>query len=96
MLVTPHGYLALRCNPGMWRHDTHDIILTLCVDDFGIKYSRLDDANHLILNTQQKYYKISTDWSEKQYCCLTLDWQYVKRYVKVSMTGYVPKALHKF
>jgi len=63
-LMEPHGYSPLRCNPGMWCHDACDIILTLCVDNFGIKDSSLDDANHL-QNTLQKYYKISTDRSGK-------------------------------
>jgi len=60
-LMKPHGYAPLRCNPGIWRHEKRDVLFTLCVDDFGIKYSNLDNANHL-LNTLQKYYKISTDW----------------------------------
>jgi hypothetical protein len=94
-LLEPDGYYPLRCNPGMWRHKTRDILFTLCVDDFGIKYSSLADANHL-LNTLQKHYKISTDWTGTQYCGLTLDWNYLMRYVDVSMPGYVPKALHKF
>ena len=94
-LMKPQGYAPLHCNPGILTHEKRDIIFTLCVNDFGIKYSNMDDANHL-LNTLQTYYKISTDWSGTQYCGLTLDWNYLKRYVDVSMPGYVPKALHKF
>ena len=93
-LMKPHGYAPLRYNPGIWRHEKLDIIFTLCIDNFGIKYWNLDDANHL-LNTLQRYYKISIDCSGTQYCGLILDWNYLKRYVGVSRPGYVPKALHK-
>ena len=44
-LMKPHSYAPLPCNPGIWRPKTWDVLFTLCVDDFGIKYSNLKDAN---------------------------------------------------
>ncbi len=55
---------------------------------FGIKYTNLNHAHHLI-NTLQKYYKISTDWSGADYCGLHLEWNYSQRYVYVSMPAYI-------
>ena len=34
--------------PGLWQHETRDTIFTLVVDDFSIKYTSLDNAQHLL------------------------------------------------
>ena len=65
------------------------------VDDFGIKYTKKEDADHLISALKDKYI-ITEDWSGKHYCGLTLDWHYTKKYVEVSMPGYVRDALTRF
>ena len=36
---------------------------------------------------------MSTDWEGKNYCGLTLEWNYTECYVDISMPGYVQKAL---
>jgi hypothetical protein len=33
-----HGYHKTKLTPGLWRHVTHPIQLTLVVDDFGVQY----------------------------------------------------------
>ena len=43
-----------------------------------------------------KHYDYTTDWKGKRYLGLTLDWDYVKRKVRLSMPGYVPNALGRF
>ena len=93
--LEPHGYYPVRESPGLWKHTTRPTVFTLCVDDFGIKYCHKDDADHL-LDTIRKYYKVSVDWTGKNYLGLTLDWNYTEKYVDVSMPGYVPAARNKF
>jgi hypothetical protein len=44
----------------------------------------------------QKNYNISSDWNGGAYCGLTLDWDYKKRTVDLSMPGYIKAALHKY
>ena len=56
-----HGYYPLRPNPGIWCHETTPKKFALCVDDFIIKYTNPNNDHHLV-NTLQKYYKISIDW----------------------------------
>ena len=73
--LAPHGYYPCQQTTGIWRHKTRATCFCLCVDDFGIKYFSKADANHL-LNALRAKYKISTDWSGKTYCGLTLDWDY--------------------
>ena len=89
------GYEPAPITPGLWRHQTRPLQLSLVVDDFGIKYERQMDITHL-LDTLKTIYKISEDRDRKLYCGLNLEWDYYKREVLVSMPNYVTKAIHKF
>ena len=62
------------------------------MDDFGVKYFSKDDTNHL-LNYLKKHYAISTYWEERNYLGLTIDLKYSKKYVDISVSDYVRKAL---
>ena len=42
------GYAPVPHTPSLWRHHTSDLVFSLVVGDFGIKYTRKSDANHLI------------------------------------------------
>ena len=44
----PNGYDPLRSNPGIWFQQTVPTKCTLCVDNFGIKYTNTDHAHHLV------------------------------------------------
>jgi hypothetical protein len=59
--LVPHGYAPVPITPGLWRHTTCDIAFTLVVDDFGIKYTKCTNAEHL-MQTLNKLYKVSEDW----------------------------------
>ena len=89
------GYSQSGIIHGLWTHKTKPTNFTLVVDDFGVKYTNVDDANHLI-NALEKYYEISIDWTGSQYIGLTLKWDYEHRKVHISMPGYIQKALEKF
>ena len=80
----------------IWGQFIHTDIykILLFVDDFGIKYFTKPDANHL-LNTLKKAYNISVDWTGKDYCGLTFDWNYGKNYVDIRMPNYVPSTLQR-
>jgi hypothetical protein len=93
--LAPHGYAPVPLTHGLWKHHTRDIVFTLVVDDFGVKYTKRCDAEHLI-NTLEKYYKVSTDWTGARYCGLTLHWNYSQQTCDVSMPGYVERALQRF
>ena len=94
-LLKPNGYYPLRSNPGIWCHESLPTKFALCVDDFGINYTNPAHAHH-IFGTLKKHYTISIDWGGGKYCDLTLDWNYDKKYVDVSIPGYTKKSLHKF
>ena len=88
-----HGYFPIPNTVGMWKHKSRPIQFYLCVDNFGIKFTNTTDVEHL-LDSLKKKYKITEDWTEKNYCGLTLDWQYNNKFVDVSIPGYIEKLLH--
>ena len=93
--LAPHGYHPCKHTPSLWRHITRNIMFTLAVDDFGIKYFYHDDVDHLHHALRQDY-QISTYTTGRHYCGLTIDWNYKSGYVDISMPGYVLDALKKF
>ena len=57
--LAPFGCQPTTHTPGLWTHQTHNIYFVLTVDDFGIKYTKMRDANHL-LNALRTKYELST------------------------------------
>jgi hypothetical protein len=89
------GYYPAPNTPGLYLHTSRPISFTLWVDDFSIKYIKQEDAHHL-LATLSKHYEVKPDWSGTKYLGLTLRWNYAKRWVDVSMLGYIRRALLRF
>ena len=92
--LKPFGYSPVPFSLSLWTHISKPTKFCLCVDDFGLKYFSIADANHLLTSLKSAF-KVSVDWEGKNYCGLTLQWNYEKGYVDVSMPGYVPKMLNK-
>jgi hypothetical protein len=65
------------------------------VDDFGVKYVGREHAEHL-MECIKKNYNISSNWKGSAYCGLTLEWDYKKGTVDLSMPGYIKAELHKY
>jgi hypothetical protein len=89
------GYYPATNTPGLYLHKTRPISFTLWVDDFSVKYVDKADAIHLI-QTLTKHYEVKPDWSGTQYLGLTLQWDYINRWVDISMPGYIQRALTRF
>ena len=93
--LNKNGYKQSKLVPGLWKHDWRPIQFTLVVDDFGVKYVGKEHALHLKA-TLEEHYKVTNDWEGKRYIGITLDWDYKRRQVHLSMPGYVAKALKQF
>ena len=93
--LNKHGYSQSKLVPGLWKHKKRPIQFTLVVDDFGVKYEGEEHALHL-KKTLEEQYEVTTDWAGKQYIGITLNWDYKKRQVHLSMPNYVQKALKQF
>ena len=48
---------------------------TLVVDDFGVKYVGEEHVQHF-KRTLKGNYTIITEWNQKRYIVITLDWDY--------------------
>jgi hypothetical protein len=90
-----HGYHPVKRTPGLWKHETRKTTFTLVVDDFGVQYFSKEDANHLI-DAIKESYPVKVDWTGSKYVGIDLDWNYEKEEVKLSMKGYVTKALKEY
>jgi hypothetical protein len=93
--LAKYGYRPTTHTRGLWTHDTHPISFSLVVDNFGVKYVGRKHAEHL-MTCIKKYYNISSDWNGTAYCGLTLDWDYKKCTVDLSIPGYIKGAIHKY
>jgi len=89
------GYFPVVHTPSLWKHDTLPVVFSLVVDDFGVKYTGRASTQHLI-DALKNLYSISIDCTGWLHLGLTLQWDYVKRTVDISMPGYVNEALHRF
>lgn len=66
-LAPHHGYAPVPITPGLWRHDKSDLVFTLVVDDFGVKYTNPQYVKTL-MSTLNELYKFSEDWNGARYC----------------------------
>jgi hypothetical protein len=60
-----------------------------------VKYISKEHGQHL-KNALEEHYKLTCDWTGKWYIGITLDWDYNKHQVHLSMPNYVQKALKQF
>jgi hypothetical protein len=65
------------------------------VDNFGVKYIGKEHVIHLI-KILNEHYEVEEDWEGRRYLGITLDWDYKKREVYLSMPEYVERALVRF
>eukprot|EP00804_Cyclotella_cryptica_P014612 CCRYP_012661-RA/>CCRYP_012661-RA protein AED:0.22 eAED:0.22 QI:0/0/0/1/0/0.33/3/0/717 len=93
--LTTDGYFELPHTPGLFKHISRPVHFSLLVDDFGIKYSGKEHLDHLI-TAIKRHYNVKLDHTGSLYCGITLDWQYNKGYLDISMPGYATKQLTKY
>jgi hypothetical protein len=83
-LLTKVGYHQSKIIPGLWTHETRRTCLTLVNDNFAVKYTSMEDAQHLIDALKQDY-TITIDWDTTKYIGLTLKWDYKNQKVYAHM-----------
>ena len=91
--LAPFGYHPDCHTPSLLQHETRYTIFTLVVDNFTIKYTSLNNAQHLLRALKEKY-TISEYWEAKLYIGISLKWDYSKQTVDLSMPGYVTATIH--
>jgi hypothetical protein len=86
--LNKHGYRQSKLVPGLWKHDTRPIQFTLVDNNFDVKYVGEEHAQHL-KNALEEHYKLTCNWTGKKYIGITLDCDYNKCHVHLSMPNYV-------
>ena len=89
------GYVPLKFTPGLFTHKTRGIAFSFAVDDFGVRYTKREDAEHL-LKTIQDRYPVKADWDPIFYLEVTLDFDYEEQTCKILMLRYVKQAPIRF
>ena len=56
------GYVPSRFTPGLFTYKMRDIAFSLVVDNFGVRYRKKEDVEHLIKTIQDRY-PIKADWN---------------------------------
>jgi aspartokinase-like uncharacterized kinase len=69
--LASQGYTQATNTPCLFSHITRNIKFTLVVDDFGIKYDKDEDIEHLLTILKAKY-EITVDWSGSKYIDMTI------------------------
>ena len=93
--IAPAGYYKIPHTPGLWKHVSRPIAFTLVVYDFGVKYVKKKNADHLVAAVKVKY-KISEDWTGSLYCGIDLRWDYMNRTLDLGMTGYIKTQFQRY
>ena len=87
-LLRAGDYELIPGSTGLWKHKTKRIMFALCVDDFGVQYFNKQEVHHLI-DVLSEVYKVTSDWTGKNFLGYHLDWNYEAGYVDISMPGYL-------
>ena len=90
-----HGYIQHDHVDCLFHHAERGTRFSLVVDDFGVKYHGLDNANHLI-DTLKKLYDIKVNWKGDKYLGFLIEFDDNEHTVTLSMPEYIPKAIQRF
>ena len=93
--LAKHGYSEVDHTPGLFKHETRPVWLTLTVDDFGVTYIRKQHGQHLI-DILKLHFKVEEDRKGEIYCGITLKWNYENGYIDISMPNYGKNKLIKY
>jgi hypothetical protein len=97
--LAKHGYQAAPNTPCLFTHATRPIQFILVVDDFGIKYTNTEDADHLIACLRELY-TLKVDWTGSKYIGYDIEFTpataLLPRACTIDMLRYIPRALQRF
>ena len=90
-----YGFHESTNTPCLYKHVSRNIQFMLVVDDFGIKYTKIEDAEYLFSALRAKY-KITVDWEGRKYLGITITNDRAAKTLRISMPAYIDDALQRF
>ena len=94
--LATHGYHQAANTPCLFKHASNSVSFTLVVDDFGIKYTHDEDADHLMKALREMYIMTEDRAAKQKYVGITIEHDRVNHVIYLSMPGYVEKAIIRF
>ena len=94
--LATYGYIQAEHTPCLFRHVSNSVSFTLVVDDFGIKYTTAEDADHLLSALRELYIMTEDRAAHQKYVGITIDHDRTRHTISLSMPGYVNKAIARF
>ena len=95
LILHQHGYHQAKTTPCLFKHETRDIQFVLVVDDFGIKYKKEEDLNHLI-STLKRQYELTVDNDGSKFLGMDINHDLANNTITIAMKNYIQKALALF
>jgi hypothetical protein len=92
--LATHGFHQTPNTNCLFRHESKPIAFTLVVDDFGIKYKGIDNAEYLI-KILRLIYTITVDWSGERYLGMHINRNRLNNTIRISMPNYIEQMLLK-
>jgi hypothetical protein len=71
-------------------------MFSLVVDDFGVRYTKQEDAEHLIKTLESNAYKLKVRPLGDKYLGMSISFNRDLKTVSLAMPGYVTKMLQRF
>ena len=59
--LAPYGYTPIRYTPGLWKHNSNQVIFGLIINNFIVKYTNKENIQYLV-NTLKGKYKGKLEW----------------------------------
>ena len=69
--LAKHGYAPTPHTQSLWTHSTRKITFVLGIDDFGVKYVKKNDFEHLVA-TLKLLYAITVDYTGRKFLGMTI------------------------
>ena len=93
--LAQHGYIQDPNIPSFFENSLNKVSFTLVVDDFGVKYTGVENLQDLIRVLELRYI-IKVDTSGQKYVGIRLAWDYLANTVTLDMPTTVPDAIARF
>ena len=94
--LATHNYIQCVNTQCLFINKESGVAFTLVVDDFLIKYKQRSAIDHLF-SVLRELYEITTDFPlTLKHVGITLRQNRIKRYIDMSISGYVKKAMQRF
>ena len=93
--LAKHGYHQTKNTPCLYKHESRPTYFTLIVDDF-LTITKSDEDRQHFLDTLKSLYDIKYDLEARKYIGITITQDKSKRWIKLSVPGYVAATLRRF